>query len=40
MFDPLKDLTVLCPNCHRAIHRLEDPSDLKEIRRLIATFLG
>jgi len=36
-FDPLIDFAVLCPNCHRAIHRLEDPSDLVALRKLIGT---
>ena len=29
----LSDLALLCPNCHRAIHRIEDCSDLDELRR-------
>jgi len=29
----LSDLALLCPNCHRAIHRLEDCSDLNELKR-------
>ncbi|MNU12574.1 hypothetical protein D3C71_05980 [compost metagenome] len=33
--DARKDFTVLCANCHRMIHRLEDPSDLQELRRII-----
>ena len=28
----LSDLALLCPNCHRAIHRIEDCSDLDELR--------
>lgn len=34
--DPETDLTVLCANCHRMIHRLDDPSDLEELRRSIS----
>jgi len=34
-FDPLVDFAVLCPSCHRAIHRLPDPSDLAALRGLI-----
>ena len=29
----LSDLALLCPNCHRAIHRIEDCSDLDELRK-------
>ncbi len=36
-YDPRKDFAVLCPNCHRAIHRLEDVSDLDALRRAIST---
>ena len=36
-FDPIIDFAVLCPNCHRAIHRLDDPSDLGALRGLIRT---
>ena len=31
-FDPEKDFAVLCPSCHRAIHRMEDSSDLEGLR--------
>lgn len=31
-FDPIKDFAVLCPNCHRVIHRMDDPSDLNALR--------
>lgn len=37
-FDPYKDFAVLCPNCHRAIHRMEDVSDLEGLRLLLAQF--
>lgn len=33
--DPRKDFAVLCPNCHRIIHRLDDPSDLEALRKLL-----
>ena len=29
----LDDLALLCPSCHRAIHKLDDCSDLDELRR-------
>lgn len=29
------DFTVLCSNCHRMIHRLEDPSDLQKLKNII-----
>lgn len=35
-FDPKRDFAVLCPNCHRAIHRMPDPSDLNALRAEIA----
>lgn len=28
----LSDLAVVCPNCHRMLHRLSDPSDLSGLR--------
>lgn len=34
-FDPVKDFAVLCPNCHRTIHRMDDPSDLAGLKALI-----
>ncbi|GJL58114.1 MAG: hypothetical protein NPIRA03_09710 [Nitrospirales bacterium] len=34
-FDPKADFAVLCSNCHRMIHRYEDPGDLKGFRSLI-----
>jgi len=33
--DPLRDFAVLCPNCHRAIHRLPDCSNLDALRELV-----
>lgn len=35
-FDPKADFAVLCPNCHRVIHKLADPSDLESLRVAIA----
>jgi 5-methylcytosine-specific restriction protein A len=34
-FDPRTDFAVLCPTCHRVIHRLEDVGDLPALRALI-----
>lgn len=34
-FDPAVDFAVLCPNCHRAIHRLDDVSDIQALRSLV-----
>ncbi len=34
-FDPVRDFAVLCPSCHRAIHRMPDPSDLDALRAVI-----
>lgn len=36
-YDVEKDFAVLCSNCHRTIHRLEDPSDLMGSRRILRT---
>jgi 5-methylcytosine-specific restriction protein A len=33
--DPMKDFAVLCPNCHRMIHRLDDVSDLDLLKRVL-----
>ena len=30
-----KNFSVLCSNCHRMIHRLEDTSDIKSIKKII-----
>lgn len=35
-FDPAKDFAVLCPNCHRIIHRMDDCGDIEGLRALIA----
>lgn len=32
------DFAVLCSNCHSMIHKLEDPSNLNELRRIIKTY--
>jgi len=37
-FDPATDFAVLCPNCHRVIHRLEDPSDLSRLREMVSPY--
>lgn len=37
-FDPATDFAVLCPNCHRVIHRLDDPSDLARLREMVAPY--
>lgn len=34
--DPFRDFAVLCPNCHRAIHRLPDCSDVGSLRALVS----
>lgn len=34
-FNVAMDFAVLCPNCHRMIHRTHDPSDLEEFRDLV-----
>jgi 5-methylcytosine-specific restriction protein A len=31
--DAEKDFIVLCSNCHKMIHRLDDPSDLEKLRK-------
>ncbi len=36
-FDPRTDFAVLCPNCHRAIHRLNESSNLERLRELISS---
>lgn len=35
--DIIEDFAVLCSNCHRMIHRLEDPSDLDKLKEIIKT---
>ncbi|HMG48853.1 MAG TPA: DUF3578 domain-containing protein [Allosphingosinicella sp.] len=35
-FDPRKDFAVLCPNCHRVVHRMDDPSDIAKLRRILS----
>lgn len=33
--DPRTDFAVLCPNCHRMIHRTDDPGDLGNFKKLL-----
>jgi len=33
--DPKKDFAVLCPNCHRVIHRMDDTGDIRGLRKLV-----
>jgi len=35
VYDVRSDFAVLCSNCHRMIHRLDDPADLDALRTLI-----
>lgn len=35
-YDVATDFAVLCSNCHRMIHRTEDPSDIAAFRELVA----
>lgn len=30
--DPIEDFAVLCANCHRMIHRMDDPSDVEGLK--------
>jgi 5-methylcytosine-specific restriction protein A len=34
-YDAATDFAVLCSNCHRMIHRTDDPSDLEGFRQLV-----
>lgn len=34
-YDVANDFAVLCPNCHRMIHRMDDPSNLNALRALL-----
>ena len=34
-YDVAADFAVLCANCHRMIHRSEDPSDLNKFREMV-----
>lgn len=36
--DPKRDFVVLCANCHRVIHRLDDASDLEHLRELLRLY--
>ena len=33
--DPRLDFAVLCPNCHRMIHRTENPGDMTAFKKLL-----
>ena len=33
--DAKEDFVVLCANCHRMVHRLDDPSDITKLRNII-----
>src|SRR5690606_1333485 len=33
--DAIKDFAVLCSNCHRMIHKLEDSSNINELKEII-----
>lgn len=35
--DPKKDFAVLCPNCHRVIHRMGDCSDIDGLQKLVGS---
>jgi len=35
-YDVAADFAVLCANCHRMIHRTDDPSDLEKFKSLIS----
>ena len=35
-FTRLRDLALVCPNCHRMLHRQRDPSDLDALRARVA----
>lgn len=30
-----RDLALVCSNCHRMLHRMEDPSDINGLKRII-----
>lgn len=36
VYDIVQDFAVLCANCHRMIHRMDNPDDLVGLRKLIA----
>jgi len=39
-YDVAADFAVLCSNCHRMIHRTDDPSDLAAFRQLVSATVG
>lgn len=38
-YDVATDFAVLCPNCHRMIHRMDNPSDMEALREVLHTAL-
>jgi predicted HNH restriction endonuclease len=34
-YDVAADFAVLCANCHRMIHKSDDPSDLNKFRDMV-----
>lgn len=38
--DPKKDFAVLCANCHRMAHRMDDPGDIAGLRGILAKAKG
>jgi 5-methylcytosine-specific restriction protein A len=34
-YDVAEDFAVLCANCHRMIHKSDDPSDLNKFRAIV-----
>ena len=36
--DSVNNTVALCPNCHRRVHRLDDPSDLKQLEKVLANY--
>jgi 5-methylcytosine-specific restriction protein A len=39
-YDVGEDFAVLCSNCHRMVHRTDDPAHLDTLRRLIGGHEG
>lgn len=37
--DTIYNAVALCPNCHRKIHVLEDPKDIKKLSRILLKYL-
>ena len=38
--DPVADFAVLCANCHRMAHRMNDPADIEGLRAVILANVG